>query len=110
MARKIAADILTPGEFPFHREVALPLRVLSGIGRFAARKPLGAFGALIIFLMILAAALTFAGFADNITGYQYDDQVLADRFQDPSWAHKLGTDQTGRDTFSRIFHGSRVSI
>ncbi len=104
------ADVLPVGELPFRRQRAIPLRIASNLSSFAVQKPLGAFGALIIFMMITAAVLTFAGLADNITGHRYDDQVLRDKLQGPSATHVLGTDNLGRDTFSRMFYGSRVSI
>ena len=83
---------------------------LRGLRNFITRKPLGAFGAFIILVMVSAAVITFLGFTDDLTGYRYDDQVLADRFQGPSRDHLLGTDFVGRDTLSRILYGSRVSI
>jgi peptide/nickel transport system permease protein len=109
MATQIA-DALPFGELPFRRERALPLRFAANLANFAVHKPLGAFGALVIFVMILAAVLTFAGLADDITGYRYDDQVLKDKLQGMSSSHLLGTDNLGRDMFSRLFYGSRVSI
>ena len=109
MATEIIEAIGVTGE-PFVRERGLPSRFLVGVGHFIVRKPLGAFGAFIIVLMLLAAMLTFAGLADDITGYRYDHQVLSEKLQGPSAQHILGTDQLGRDTFSRILYGSRVSI
>ncbi len=32
------------------------------------------------------------------------------RFEDPSWAHPMGTDELGRDTLARIIHGAQVSL
>jgi peptide/nickel transport system permease protein len=81
-----------------------------GLRNFIVRKPLGALGGFIILVMISCAVITFAGLTDDLTGYRYDDQVLADRFQGPSRDHLLGTDHVGRDTLSRIIYGSRVSI
>lgn len=107
MASEVALPI---GETPLTREPSPMARRLRSIGQFIVRKPLGAFGAFIIVIMISAAALTYMGLADNITGYRYDDQVLRDRFQGPSRSHIMGTDHLGRDMFSRIFYGSRVSI
>ncbi|WBL19158.1 ABC transporter permease [Citricoccus sp. NR2] len=34
----------------------------------------------------------------------------ADAFQGPSWAHLMGTDESGRDIFSRVIHGTRDSL
>ena len=36
--------------------------------------------------------------------------VMATRFQSPSWAHPFGTDEFGRDLFSRALFGARVSL
>jgi peptide/nickel transport system permease protein len=36
--------------------------------------------------------------------------VLATRYQSPSWAHPFGTDEFGRDLFSRALFGARVSL
>lgn len=36
--------------------------------------------------------------------------VMATRFQPPSWAHPFGTDEFGRDLFSRALYGARVSL
>ncbi len=110
MATNVAGDTLILPEITARREAPVPLRWIAGFGHFASRKPLGALGAVIIFLMVSMAALTFIGLADNITGYRYDDQVLGDRLQGASTHHVLGTDNLGRDTFSRIFYGSKVSI
>ncbi|MCD7749721.1 MAG: ABC transporter permease [Oscillospiraceae bacterium] len=49
-------------------------------------------------------------FADHLTPYAYDKQDLAGAFQYPSWQHLLGTDQYGRDIFTRILRGGRVSL
>jgi peptide/nickel transport system permease protein len=37
-------------------------------------------------------------------------QSIVERFQGPSGAHLLGTDNFGRDAFSRILHGTRASV
>lgn len=59
----------------------------------------------IILLLIFGAI-----FADVLTPYDYDAQVLADRMQLPSSAHIMGTDNFGRDIFTRILRGGRVSL
>lgn len=36
--------------------------------------------------------------------------IVATRFQPPSWDHPMGTDRFGRDVFSRVLYGGRVSL
>jgi peptide/nickel transport system permease protein len=118
MATNVATDTLVLGELPVHREPILPLRWAQAFFKFAQRKPLGALGAIIIFFMIFMAICSLPataaepsrGLADNITGYTFDNQVLSDRLQGVSGHHILGTDNLGRDTFSRIFYGAKISI
>ncbi len=87
---------------PIRRPRPRPLR---GLWRFARRKPLGAIGGLLVLLLIGTAI-----FADAIAPYAYDVGQGADRLQGPSPRHPLGTDNLGRDLFSRIVYGSRISI
>ena len=56
---------------------------------------------------IVAFFLVMALFGPLIAPYKYSDQVLSDRLQPPSRQYPLGTDQFGRDVFSRILVGSR---
>ncbi|MCC8356847.1 MAG: ABC transporter permease [Oscillospiraceae bacterium] len=58
-----------------------------------------------ICLMVLVAI-----FADVITPYSYSEQDLSSAFQGPSLAHLMGTDNYGRDTFTRIIYGARTSL
>ena len=55
--------------------------------------------------MVILAAIT----APWITPYDPLD-VSRDTFQGPSVAHPFGTDDLGRDQFTRIIHGSRISL
>ena len=75
------------------------------IQRFVRHKPLGTIGAVIVVLFILTAI-----FAPMIAPYSYDEGKGADRLQVPSSKYILGTDNIGRDMFSRIVWGSRISI
>ena len=81
---------------------ASPLR---GVWRFARRKPLGFVG-LVLVAIFLAAAL----FAPLIAPYDYKQQQLRRRLEPPSRDHILGTDSIGRDVFSRLVYGARVSV
>lgn len=58
----------------------------------------------IIFLVVIAIIGPF------ITPYEPNKQIMADANQGPSAAHFFGTDNLGRDIFSRIIAGTRVSL
>lgn len=75
------------------------------IGRFARRKPLGAFGAVIALLLIVVAV-----FAPVIATHDPNDTNAAFVFADPGPQYWLGGDQVGRDVFSRLVYGARVSL
>jgi len=81
----------------------------SSAGWSAARRgladPLGRLGLAFVLLLFLAAI-----FADVISGYEPTKMVPRDRFLNPSYEHLLGTDQLGRDLFSRMLHGGRVAL
>lgn len=61
-------------------------------------------------LVILLIILIFALIPQFIAPYGYDDQDMSRALQSPSMQHLLGTDQYGRDIFSRIIYGSRISL
>ena len=74
-------------------------------GRFAKWKnPIGIAGAIIVGFNLLVAI-----FARFIWTTDPNDLVGL-RLQDPSWAHPMGTDELGRDTFARSIHGAQVSL
>jgi len=51
-----------------------------------------------------------AVFADVVAPYSYSEPIYADAGQFPSVKHLMGTDTLGRDLFSRIVFGTRVSL
>jgi peptide/nickel transport system permease protein len=59
---------------------------------------------IVIFFIILAFIAPF------IAPYSYKEQVLANRMLAPSSKHWFGTDDFGRDIFSRILYGARISL
>ena len=73
-------------------------------GRLVRNK--SAMAGLIILLILILTAI----FADFIAPYGYDDQVLDDQFISPCLEHIFGTDNFGRDIFSRVVYGSRISL
>lgn len=73
--------------------------------RFCRKKPLGAAGGAIMLVIVLTAL-----FADQLQTY---DPIATDPAQSlapPSREHWLGSDHLGRDIYSRIVHGARVSL
>ena len=73
--------------------------------RFMRNKPLGGLG-LLLMVFFLFVAVTSPILATHDPTYTY----AKDRLLPPSWEHWLGTDFLGRDMFSRIVLGSRISI
>ena len=61
-------------------------------------------------LVIILILVILAIFAPFIAPYEYARQNLDYRLQPPSGAHWFGTDHLGRDMFSRIIFGSRISL
>jgi peptide/nickel transport system permease protein len=80
-------------------------RWLSGVIRFTRRQPLGAAGAVIIVVMILAAVL-----APAISPYDPLETDFLAMLSPPSAQHWLGTDAFGRDLLSRLIYGSRTAL
>jgi peptide/nickel transport system permease protein len=67
--------------------------------------PLGAIGAVLVLLVVLAAV-----FADVITAHSPIAMAPVERFQPPGLNHLLGTDNLGRDLFARVIYGSRIAL
>lgn len=65
----------------------------------------GALGLIVVALVVGAAVL-----APVITPYGPADSDLVKTLQPPSREHWMGTDQLGRDLFTRILYGARVSL
>lgn len=73
--------------------------------RFSRQRPLGAAGAVIVLIMILAAFL-----ADVVAPYDPLKNDYSAMFQPPGASHWFGTDAFGRDVISRILYGSRTAL
>ncbi|MXN66369.1 ABC transporter permease subunit [Stappia sp. GBMRC 2046] len=67
--------------------------------------PLAVAAVTIIALLVLCAV-----FADAIAPYDYKALNVRERFAPPSFVHLLGTDNLGRDTFSRLLFGARIAL
>ena len=75
------------------------------LSRLWKEKPLGTASGIIILILIFVAI-----FADVLAPYGFLEVHLADRLQGSSARYLLGTDQLGRDFFSRLIYGARLSI
>jgi len=80
-------------------------RVARATTRFIRRKPLGAVGAVIVIGLLVMAV-----FAERIAHHGYDETIRGARMKPPSATYWLGTDNLGRDLWSRIVYGARVSV
>jgi peptide/nickel transport system permease protein len=69
------------------------------------RNPLTVIGLLVIVTLLLVAA-----FAPWIATHDPLAQNLSERLQPPSTSHWFGTDQIGRDLYSRVIYGARITI
>lgn len=69
------------------------------------RNRLAVAGLIVLALLVLAAIL-----GPTIAPYDINDINVADRLTGPSTAHWFGTDELGRDVFSRVLIGARVSL
>jgi len=100
------------------REISLPLpwstvgkisvrlhAVTRGVWRLMKEKPLGAFGGVIVLGLLLCALL-----APWIATNPYDQTNVRNRLNPPGSQFYFGTDNLGRDIFSRIVYGARVSV
>lgn len=65
---------------------------------------------LVIGAAILGTVVVMIALASFITGYNPVTQNIAHALQGPSAQHLLGTDQLGRDVWSRLLYGGRVDL
>ncbi|MCG8540499.1 MAG: ABC transporter permease [Clostridia bacterium] len=62
-------------------------------------------GTIIILTMTIIAAL-----AGVITNYSYDEINISNALVKPNLQHLFGTDQLGRDLFTRVVYGARIAL
>lgn len=64
----------------------------------------------VVGLLLVVAFFASAIFAPFFAPYDPNVMDIPARMSSPSWDHIAGTDQLGRDTFSRILYGGRVAL
>ena len=78
---------------------------LSQIGSRLRKNPLIIVGIGIILVWVLVAI-----FANHLTPYEPLQQDVRNRLQPPDELHFMGTDELGRDVFTRVAYGGRITI
>ncbi|MDA0734867.1 MAG: ABC transporter permease [Chloroflexi bacterium] len=78
---------------------------LTWLIRSVRRKPLGAFGGVLVVFM-----LSISLFAGVLQNFDPIEPHYADRLVNSNSTYWMGTDQFGRDLYSRLLHGTRVSM
>jgi len=73
--------------------------------QFVVQNPLGAAGALVVFVMMFMAV-----FADFVTVYDPTRNNFGAMLEPPGAEYWLGTDQFGRDLYTRIVYGARTAL
>ena len=91
---------------------AFPVQYLTGwqafkrqLYYFVTRKYLGAFGAVVAIVLIFLAVL-----APQIATHDPFETSVQNKFSTPGGEHLLGGDHLGRDLFSRLVYGARISL
>lgn len=73
--------------------------------RQLCKNPLGLLGLFLVILMVGSALL-----ANFIVPYDPTQVMVGPRLGPPTWQNLMGTDQLGRDTFSRVIMGGQVAL
>ena len=100
IAQPDASDVGPAAEAPEQKRSALRIAL-----NFCRRQPLGTVGLVIMLVMFAAAAL-----AGWIAPFDPEENDFNAMMEAPSWVHLLGTDQMGRDIFSRLVFGARTAL
>ncbi len=102
LRRRLAAYLSDPS--PTSRAQAKWQRVWLA-SRILRRNPVAMTGVIILTLLFLIAAV-----APWLATHSPFDQDLPNRLSAPSAQHWFGTDELGRDIYSRLVHGSRITL
>jgi peptide/nickel transport system permease protein len=86
------------------RQLRQPTRAAT-LFRFLRRNPLVVVGGAIVLAWVFASV-----FAPWLSPYGPLTQRITERLQPPSSTHWFGTDMLGRDVFTRVLYGGRISL
>lgn len=90
-------------QLPF---VPVPVATRQRLAWWRLRRDRSALGGLTVVLLLIGAAVM----APWVAPYDPNTPEVVNKFASPSWLHLFGTDELGRDVFSRLLHGARVSV
>ena len=98
------AQATTAARYPVDEYVIVPRRRFDWLRDFVRKQPLGAIGAAII------AVVVFAALAAPIL-WTVDPQAFSSAvLESPSGDHWFGTNREGKDIWSRVLYGGRISL
>ena len=92
-------------QMPYSFTDADSRNVVSTVIQQLRRNPVVAIGVLVVLAWVVLALL-----APLIAPVDPFQQNIADRLTDPNDSYLMGTDELGRDIFSRVLHGGRITI
>lgn len=81
------------------------IKYWADVWRRLKQNKLAMFGLVVIIIFIIMAVI-----GTRLSGFSYFEQDLFNTDQKPGGAHWFGTDDLGRDMFSRIWYGARFSL
>lgn len=108
MKQKYSPELFLPsskedkGAEQIHRP---SIKYWADVWRRLKQNKLAMFGLIVIVIFIIMAII-----GTNLSGFKYYEQNLLNTDQKPGGAHWFGTDDLGRDMFSRIWYGARFSL
>lgn len=94
-----------PGAVLIEEELTLTLSQRQLAWRKFKSNKLAIAGIVILGIIVLAVI-----FGPLVTGYNYHEQDFTQRLESPSSTHWMGTDTLGRDEFTRVLVGGRISL
>jgi peptide/nickel transport system permease protein len=101
MTAPVSSDLTTQPDEPFVETEGFWRTTL----RRLLRHPVGRIGLIIVIILVLMAI-----FGPLISPYDPNAIDFENRFSPPTLEHYFGTDDFGRDTYSRILYGARISL
>ncbi len=101
----MSSSVASPAQMQVKETGPRQRTLLGDAARRFARNKMALVGLFLVGMLVFIAI-----FADFLAPYAYDDADPVAALQFPSAEHWMGTDEVGRDVYSRIIYGSRISL